>query len=595
MYIVKLKRKKGSSPAEVGLVAAGVLLVGMFSFSLFGDNIANVFQDKGKLAMFESDSNRAAIPKVNPSLLTNTDLTINNQSLKTPIEAYIRNSSGGGKLIETNGSAGNMKDLALIAKKYLAQIQETTKATNTNTSGLDNAIKIFNETVDDYLAKDETIVYGQDDPMLRIINELDLAIDLSREGDVAKNLAIESDKVLEQLPVGSDRFLLEAYAKDILKMGKRIDYHVDSRQYESFKKYIEDYLHPAPEDYVPPPEPAPGESDPATVETEPVIPVGEVEFAQMYNIALTLAESILDSERSIDTSKNDFFESIRDGLDENDYFDGRMELDEDEEDNYNVPQVYKADGTLENSAFFDDGYFELKNKQRLYIGRNGTEPLLWIFTEGSNNDTHVIGENVFGFKVDSYSINPLGTTGDGHENTCTDSGWSCTKDYHTELIENGSASSGLLLSKYDKLVALKDNLQTIYDDATVTDEKKLELANKVDVYINGPFSEVFESSFNNDALCRSLKGTVKDNKCNIDERVYKEIEKADTNDDKLVDFVIDQSDDDMDSDDDIDIDNDRDDKSLVDKYLELVLDDDDTSDDSDDKTSDSNDSNDGTL
>ncbi len=501
MCIKNFKYKNGSTPAEIGLITAGVLLVGFFSFALFGDNISNIFQDKGKLAMFESNSSRADIPKVSPSLLTNTELTLSGQVLKTPIEAYIRSSSGGGKLIETNGSAGNMKDLAYIAKKYIAQIQKITETTNIHTSGLDQALKIYNDTIDEYILKDEATVSGKNDPLLKVINDLDIAVDLKKEGDVAKDLYTELNKILNQLPEGPEKSLLKTYTKDLLKMGEQLTYTIDSR--ETILEEIVEIVESLPE-----------ESSADSIDT--------TTFIQGWDRLQLLSATIIDKDGSIDINEKDFFDRIlRDYLDEKEF--DLVSYIEDKA-SYDTPFTVKQKDSRSMSITQElwNGWFKFANGQEMYLGSKNTSGSynLWV-TNGpvDSFEDKNMGVDFFGFEITATGITPMGAPGTEHEGTCNTTGWGCTYDVINNgynIITNPDTTTNNII----KLKAIKEKLEEIYNDPNISQEVKDDIAKKIEVYLEGNFFEIFTGSYNNDALCDSLNGKKENNICVIDPKAY---------------------------------------------------------------------------
>ncbi len=514
MCMNKYQKKKGSSPAEVGLIISGVLLVGFFSYTLFGDSIANIFQDKGKLAMFESNSGRASIPKANPNLLTNTDLSLNNQSFKTPIETYIRSAAGGGKLVETNGSAGNMKDLAYIAKEYIAQIQKTAETTNINTSGLDQALKVYNDTIDEYIQKDESIVKGANDPLLKVINDLDIAVDLKKEGDVAKGLYTELNKILDQLPESPEKSLLKTYTKDLLKMGEQLTYTIDSREqilYEELAKIVE----PLSE------EPSADSNTSITNNT-----IDTTTFMQGWDRLQLLSTTIIDKDGSIDINETDFYDRIlRDYLDEKEFdLVTYAEKVSGYDTPFNVEHPNNPFALSEGKELWN-GWFKFANGQEMYLGAKSASGSynLWV-TNGPVDvfEEKTMGVDFFGFEITETGIIPMGSPGNTHEGTCNTTGWGCTYDVinsgNNTIIANPDKDTNT--TDVVKLKMAKEKLEEIYNDPNISQEVKDNIAKKIEVYLEGNFFEIFTGSYNNDALCGSLRGKKEKNKCVIAPKAY---------------------------------------------------------------------------
>ncbi len=564
MCINKFNCKKGSSPGEIGIITSGVLLVSFFAFTLFGDNIEKIFQNKNKLAMFNSNSGRASIPKVNPNLLTNTDLMINGQSFKSPVETYIRSTAGGGKLVETNGSAGNMRDIALITKKYIEQIQEMANNNNVNTSGLDNALKTYNNIVDEYIEKDDAIVSGRKDPLIKIINELDFAIDLSQEGDAAKTLSQELDNTLTQLPESSKKLFLKTYVNDLLSLGKNITYFVDSRNKNLLYEEIIDSITTTTDTVTEPTASNPDANAGSTATSNSDLAITMQPGVEKLNL---LSSTIMTAEGSI-SPPNDAYNYFKN------YLTGSAEFDVAKTSEYangaasgssdgciasatgDITSINTVDGCsasasssgvgsssssasasssssssssgatgsgyiklFSGSTETYKGWFKFANSQELFVGTKDQSTgyhKLWL-TTGPSTDPMTIGSDLFGFEVTPTGIIPMGAPGSQYAGTCNTTGYGCTNDLNQATVTN---TQNTALLRYKKLINLKIKLEEIYNDPNIDQQTKDDLAKKIKVYLEGNFFEVFKGSYNNDALCSSLRGNVKNNKCVIDPNVY---------------------------------------------------------------------------
>ncbi len=494
----KYKYKKGTNLIEIGIITVGVFLVGYFSFTLFGGSVANIFQSKDSLDMLESNSSRVAIPTANSSLLTNTDLNLNNKALKTPIETYIRKTAGGGRLVETNGAAGNINDLAYIAKEYTAQIMDVAKTTNVNTSGLSNALKLFNSNIDEYIEKDQALVADTDDPLLKIINELDFAVDLSKDGSVATLLSDELNKVLDQLPASSEKILLETYTKDLLHMGEKLTYSIDSREQELLEEVITDEVQQVNNDII-----------------------DYNLLAQGGDRLERLAATIIKDRGKINTTDDfEFFDRmLRDYLDEAEfdlvsYSENTVE--------YDIPNVVdKTSSNINPATELMNGWMKFANGQELYMGSSDSKNntiTLWLTNNPVDPTNLTIGVDVFGFKVFPDGIYPMGSPGSPDQGTCDTTGWGCTY----EFINNSSATQQNTTTSTSAnlrmLKSLKTKLEDLYNDPNISKEEKDDIAKKVSVYLEGNYYEVFNGSYNNNALCSSLNGDIKNNKCVLDSK-----------------------------------------------------------------------------
>lgn len=91
--------------------------------------------------------------------------------------------------------------------------------------------------------------------------------------------------------------------------------------------------------------------------------------------------------------------------------------------NYSIKDL---SGGSPSNCNLDDGVLGLSDGTILIF--NNVPALIFADVNGVK-PPNVIGKDVFGVRVYSSFIKPLGYTGDGYENTCSTSGYSCSADY----------------------------------------------------------------------------------------------------------------------------------------------------------------------
>ncbi len=224
---------------ETNILIVTVILVGLGTTIAFSDNIANFFDSSSKMVMDKKDS-RTLFKKDNNQVPKLSDVTIkvNNKDLQVPIEEIIRKKLREGKYIQTLGDSGNLNETIAVLNEYTRQIKEIVEDSPENYDFVTQALMSYTETLDRYVSNDAEVVKNGNDPLIKLLNELDIAVDLSQNGDKAQ--LVEDAAQMIQTKYGHTKTgqLLTIYMNDMLEMGKRITYEIDSRASKDLEEYI---------------------------------------------------------------------------------------------------------------------------------------------------------------------------------------------------------------------------------------------------------------------------------------------------------------------------------------------------------------------
>ena len=94
-------------------------------------------------------------------------------------------------------------------------------------------------------------------------------------------------------------------------------------------------------------------------------------------------------------------------------------------------------GAGANTSLFDDGQFILSNGVFIALEDPAGNTIytaydvIWVDVNGFKKGPNIIGKDTFGVQVMDTGIKPLGSQGDGYEDTCSTSstGWGCSAKY----------------------------------------------------------------------------------------------------------------------------------------------------------------------
>ncbi len=228
----------GQALNETSILIIAVILVGLGAAIASSGKIADFFDNSNKMAMDKSEI-RTEFKKDINKLPELSDITIkvDDKEVQVPVEEIIRKKLREGKYIQTLGDSGNLDETIALLNEYTKQIEEIIEDSPQNYDFVKQALISYTDAIDEYVSKDAKIVQSGNDPLLKLLNELDIAIDLSQEGDQAM-LIDEAIKMI-QMKYGHTKTgqLLIVYMNDMLKLGKSINYEVDSRLANKLEGY----------------------------------------------------------------------------------------------------------------------------------------------------------------------------------------------------------------------------------------------------------------------------------------------------------------------------------------------------------------------
>ncbi|MEI7475738.1 MAG: hypothetical protein WCK67_13270 [bacterium] len=228
-----MRKVKGQNLVEfstVGLVLLAICLAGVF---FFGDSLAAFFKDNNITKTFlagrfnKKETIQDYISGVS-AIVSSGGRTIN---ISSPVESVLSQKLRDGSFVQTSGSSGNLKETVEVLENYLAQLKTLLDSapSGTNTADLQNAIVQYEQAINTYKSKDKTLITSTYDPVVQMVKQLDIAVDLRANGDIANQLNKALDKTLSKLPDGNYKNMLKLFTSSALALGGSLDYQFNSR------------------------------------------------------------------------------------------------------------------------------------------------------------------------------------------------------------------------------------------------------------------------------------------------------------------------------------------------------------------------------
>ncbi len=501
-----MKVFEGQCISELALIIIFISVVLVATVGLLGDSITNVFFQAEKLSSIFNNS-RASMNIDKQNKLMNTKFNLNGKEYSSPLEAHVSSKLTSGKLIETNGAAGNIREYVELFQAYISEFNDIIENESTsNKSNIDSILADYTKAIDDYVAKDNMLVQNNDESLLNNINNLDITLDFHKGGKLASSLKEEIDLLLVDYPDGPNKSLIKAYSKDILSFGEHINYIVDSRLISQNDKILDEYY-----------------NNLALVNNKAILnsKYKELQSAtddivkkhngDLYGMCpnmefdntcfMELYKSYFETTKSCEKSTS--FGNCMPSLDDMSLYSGERIDWDNRTDRYFIKE--SASMVLSNKSVLS--FYEMEDWYREESGHVGE---IWIDTNGASDGANTIGKDVFGFGLlADGSLEPMGSTAYYDFNDCnaTGEGYSCT---NTMIDPNYDPSED-----FTTLQSLYDQLVKIQADKTISDEYKADFAKKIDVFREGTYADIFPGTFNSEVLCKGIGASIADNKCSL--------------------------------------------------------------------------------
>lgn len=522
-------KKNGQMYSENILVALMVLGVSIAGISLFGNNISEFFS-KQDYPTDASERVRVEADEGNINFISEAKLIDGKKEYKTPIETIVRQNMLEKNYIQTTGPQGNVHETALIMKEYISQLKQIIaqdKSDNEEIKMFFAALNNYDAVINKYLRYNDKIINSGNDPVLKLLNELDMSIDLDADGYAAERLKTALVNLAKTLPEGTLKNLIKLYTSDILNFGKSLEYHIDSRISHNLDNTLVQGL--------------PSGTLPAV--GTPGMPDAKI-GQKLVNIASMLenaAQNITNEYNEIPKDDDLLMVALAQflPLQSPDSWD-------DDDDYWSSERTKKLNGYKESSGSFNDGSLKLENGMALAIDTNNfklsstktssvngvttevsfnieTTGSIWIDIDGANIGANQIGTDVFGFMIKGDQIVPMGS--DESEvtqaaiiaSTCAsgstslfNSGWGCTQAY----INNAQPIPDVSNSDIPK-EELKEFLQQVAINPELNPVEKEKIAKQIKIYRNGNLQEIAPNSLNTAQLCSNLNASVSNGGCQL--------------------------------------------------------------------------------
>ncbi|MEI7475739.1 MAG: hypothetical protein WCK67_13275 [bacterium] len=241
-----MRKVKGQNLVEfstVGLVLLAICLAGVF---FFGDSLAAFFKDNNITKTFlagrfnKKETIQDYISGVS-AIISSGGRNIN---ISSPVESVLSQKVRDGSFTQTSGSSGNLKETVEILENYLAQLKILLNSapSGTNTADLQNAIVQYEQAINTYKSKDQAVISSTKDPIVQMVKQLDIAVDLRANGDIANQLNKALDKTLSKLPDGNYKNMLKLFTSSALALGGSLDYQFNSRLNSYISSNLSNYI-----------------------------------------------------------------------------------------------------------------------------------------------------------------------------------------------------------------------------------------------------------------------------------------------------------------------------------------------------------------
>lgn len=497
-----MKLFKGQQLAEISVVAISIFGIAILGLYFFGNNLANIF-DKNNVASIYGGSrdSKAIDPHV---YLSNVNLTIGNMKFQSPVESAIRQQMTAGNLVETSGSNGNIRDTVGVIQSYINQYNQIVQTLPASPSkdALISALNGYNTDIKEYVSKDNSYVSGTDDPLAILVNELDIAIDINKNGGDAKTLSSAGSSLTNSLPDGELKNLINVLTNNTLNLGSSIDYKIDSRVISKLNipqstvtkittAADVSSLTPTMQSYA-------AELAQITQNINDAFmkinnPVTAFSSAQAVSDLLSTTSSVAST---IPSNAKDYY-SYLNGTNSHSYLAG--------------PGFTTTSGA---SIYVNEFYQGCPVSTQHDLNNLPECADIGIDVNGSAGP-NIAGEDLFFLEITPTGIIPDGGTGsvDDPLTTCVpgstgsnNNGWGCAGKYLG--ISNTNTTS---LSLQD----LKDYLVKIDNDPTISTDEKTLIAKQIKLYRNGNYSDILPDSYNSSVLCTTIGATASNGNCNL--------------------------------------------------------------------------------
>ncbi len=223
-----MAKQNGTSLYENLIITCSLLVAGLLIVILAGDKIAQIFSNDPSKTI--SNKSRSNIKKSTPSIITNTTIKIGGEEISSPLETVIKEQLLNGTYVQTSGgSGGNLIETVDVISEYIHQLEKLAGGSISSHSKMQECLNAYEKSIQEYISKDKKFVSGNNDPLLKTINDLDLKIDLAQGGKLALNLLKATKETIRLMPDGYAKKMIKLYVKAVLNLGGSIDYTIDSR------------------------------------------------------------------------------------------------------------------------------------------------------------------------------------------------------------------------------------------------------------------------------------------------------------------------------------------------------------------------------
>ncbi len=496
------------------LILITVLCIFILSVGLFGSTLADIFNNGNVKLGF--NNKRTAFEEDKNAELSNTVLKYQDLEIKSPIEEHIRSLSSKSEFIETLGGKGNISEITKLISLHLDQVKGLAEKIpdNPNYSDFIQSITDYKNSIDTYTSYDDQLVTSEDDPLTKLINDLDIAVDIQRNGASATNLESATAKLLESLQDGQFKNLLKTYTDDIMNLGSSIDYHIDSRLGEINLLEGEAATYNG-NNY----------TDAATI----------FKLRQLNKKFQTIVENLKKSNGgTFDNLCTDgdniclrdkilpYFDNIDfvfDNLAEECNYSGQL-------DPYKMDQISCNPDIFYNTYDQDGKYLEGDGLTAGFFGgftlTDGTLIRVERYHEGCTAGKYSIYKTGIcaRIKFEFNGVQEPNHLGVDHFKTViTENGgfevFGTETDVEKDCTINDNYCGAFFLNNDMELSELLKQLKAI-QQSNLSNEKKLAIAKAVNVYRNGSYNDIASSSYNSESLCSSIGATAEKDICNFE-------------------------------------------------------------------------------
>ncbi len=224
--------RKGSLNLDFLLVSCLIFLVSIVALENFGGHISAFFDNQPVDSTFSKDRHRFTAES-QKTVLSDTNIVIDGQNYIAPTEKAIIDKLKNNQMIETSGTYGDIKNHVTVLNAYIDQLEDIINKNTEDENDISNlllAISQYKETINQYIEKDNVIV-SSNDPLLKVINDLNVSLELSKDGESAVELANATIKALNKFDNNQKvKNIIGQYVNDIISLGESIDHSIDSRK-----------------------------------------------------------------------------------------------------------------------------------------------------------------------------------------------------------------------------------------------------------------------------------------------------------------------------------------------------------------------------